>query len=386
MEEDGWNEATNYSRINPAPFHTKEKRIYLLDITESMIGEGDGNGVVVFDSVKNCLKEIVELLATTDPDIEIEIIPFSDQPNLDNAFRGYASDVNQIFSYLESLESKGRSTNIIDAWSAGLSEMDSSKINFMFLLTDGNNNVGSIDNLYNTISNWNVMKCSEYCFSFYVALKDHVNDDEVLRSIADTTQNLWWIHSMNVNVACLRPSNQNAPSLPVSEFSVNIRENHTINAFFAVNNGSFARVADSPKRVRTELEGNPYYRLKSSNNSFRVQNGTTLIPIEFVVDGDMEKIPRDTVIPMTFSVVDTDSSFVYLVFMPEKVNVRFINRTANIMTFDPTRFASRFLADPLRRMDFHPRGRVRKVGSEESVDIRRMTFIPREYSRQMNKK
>ena len=57
---------------------TSEKRIYLFDVTKSMIGRGSVNTPNIFDEVKKSLEEAVDDIA--DSRTEIVIIPFTDKP------------------------------------------------------------------------------------------------------------------------------------------------------------------------------------------------------------------------------------------------------------------------------------------------------------------
>lgn len=354
-------------------FQMQEKRIYVLDITESMIGEGDGKGTDIFGTVKYKLKDAINSLSISDPTMEIEIIPFSDRAYLNRAYKGCAGNKNQIFAYIDTISAKGRSTNIVDAWKVGLQEMDSAKTNFMFLLTDGNHNVSSIDNLYSTISSWNNQKCNDYCYAFYVSLNHNVNNDSKLQTIADTTRNVWWIHSMNVNVACLQPVCSSFSTIPISEIFVNTRCSHSFLATFAVNNGSFNRVPNCERRVHLDFGVNPYYKL--NYNSLHVINGVATIPIEFRTVVSTSQCPRDTIIPLSFTVVDTDRSFIYIVFTPEQINVHFLNRDDNIMTFHPTNKKGRKRHYTLRRMIFEPKAHAHKARSNDDFG-RNMTIHP----------
>lgn len=356
-------------------FQMKEKRIYMLDITESMIGEGDGKGVDIFGTVKHSLKDAINSLSISDPTMEIEIIPFSDKAYPDRAYKGCAGNRNQIFAYIDTISAKGRSTNIVDAWKVGLQEMDSTKTNFMFLLTDGNHNVSTIDNLYSTISSWNNQKCSDYCYAFYVSLNHNVNIDSKLRTIADTTRNVWWIHSMNVNVACLQPVSSSFSTIPISEIFVNTRCSHSFLATFVVNNGSFNRVPDCERRVHLDFGVTPYYKLSHNYSSLHVINGVATIPIEFRTVVSTSQRPRDIIIPLSFTVVDTDRSFIYIVFTPEQINVHFLNRDDNIMTFHPTNKKGRKRHYTLRSMIFEPKAHAHKARINDDFG-RNMTIHP----------
>ena len=64
---------------------------------------------------------------------------------------------------IENLSIKKGDTNIADAWSRGLQEIDSTRINYIFMLTDGVHNWGpEKEILYERLGEWQHIANNKY--------------------------------------------------------------------------------------------------------------------------------------------------------------------------------------------------------------------------------
>lgn len=144
-----------------------EKRIYLLDVTKSMVGKGVVETPDIFAQVKQNLIEAINEIE--DPQTEIVVVPFTNTPH--EIISGFVSQKDSLSGVLSDITVRNGDTNIADAWAMGVSLLDSTKVNYMFLLTDGlHNNGPSQDELYSTLKSWDWVRKGKYFFSFYVML------------------------------------------------------------------------------------------------------------------------------------------------------------------------------------------------------------------------
>jgi len=116
----------------------QEKRIYLVDVTASMEGKGAVETPDIFHTVKKSLSETIQQIRDTTT--EIEIIPFSNK--VYKGIHGKVADKDSLIRCVNELAIKNGDTNIADAWSYGLTRLDTTKINYFFVLTDGLHNCG----------------------------------------------------------------------------------------------------------------------------------------------------------------------------------------------------------------------------------------------------
>ncbi len=166
------------------------KKIYILDLTKSMIGEGKLDGKK--NNTKNILDTtliglsaaLLDQRVTCDDD-EIVIIPFTNKTFDKITGMGYQRD--SLSNIVRKLQTKPGDTNIDAAWQAGIAEMDSTKINCMFLITDGIHNAGPDSTvLYDHIGQWEE---NEKDIAVYWMLTDYAQSWKI-ESIASTKNNM----------------------------------------------------------------------------------------------------------------------------------------------------------------------------------------------------
>ena len=126
------------SQVTLAQNFMQERRIYILDVTASMEGKGVVETPDIFDQVKKELRDAVESI--DNPNTEVVVVPFTDVPH--ELIRGMISERDSLLEDIRNLSIKKGDTNLADAWSRGVQEIDSTRINYIFLLTDGLHNCG----------------------------------------------------------------------------------------------------------------------------------------------------------------------------------------------------------------------------------------------------
>ena len=172
--------------------HAQRERnyIYLVDCTSSMLGVGpkqlteklfkDPN--TLYHKTLLYLKEDIERIEN--PNSMITVIPFNQEPGVPIQFPRSKFNWKEIEKSLEAYTWKGHRTGICKAWDAGVKEIDETKDNYFYLLTDGTENVNKNKNcVSNKIREW----CSKFdhTYGFYVALSDEALKDASIKDAVD---------------------------------------------------------------------------------------------------------------------------------------------------------------------------------------------------------
>lgn len=172
-----------------------ENRIFLVDLSGSMCGLGSVQTENVLDKMTSELESTINWIPDS---TDITIIPFTDQ--VITMVKGTSSDKRELCQVVSEFKSLEGNTNIWAAWEAGLSELDSTKINYIFLLSDGYHNRGiSRADLYNIFKQWPESKTSRQfdCEAYFVLL-DPSYRALPLPQIFDDCDKMQVVESMNV--------------------------------------------------------------------------------------------------------------------------------------------------------------------------------------------
>lgn len=142
--------------------------IYLFDCTQSM-----KTVVNIWDPTKKYLKEDIEKLS---PLSTISIIPFQSITHPTIQFQRKDFNWNKVEELFNKYIENKTNTNICSAWDEGMRCIDTNKDNYLFLLTDGEDNVKGIKAVCQRIREW----CSKYknSYAFYVMLTDKAKEKE----------------------------------------------------------------------------------------------------------------------------------------------------------------------------------------------------------------
>lgn len=288
----------------------QEKRIYLVDVTASMTGKGVVKTPDIFNKVKNELKFAIESIRN--PDTEITIIPFTNTPH--NIIQGSMMKKDSLLIGIENLSIKKGDTNIADAWSRGLQEIDSTRINYIFMLTDGLHNCGpEKEILYERLGEWQHIANNKYYFAFYVMLTPNAKEQEICR-IVDSTNQMWLIESTNVNATFIK-SNLN--------IQANIKDQKTVKLPFVISNPNATM---DELDFDLQLNENPYYKITNIRPTF--DKGYVLfdiIELKPLIDLPIEVQSK---LSITYNKEKNYMTF----FTPEIINFKIINRGIREMT------------------------------------------------------
>lgn len=296
--------------INASPVLT-EKRIYLLDVTRSMAGLGSIKTPDIFEIVKNNL--IASINNIEDTNTEIVIIPFTNIVH--EGIRFTISQKDSMIYQISEISLRNGDTNIAGAWNAGVHELDSTKVNYMFLLTDGLHNTGvSKEELLGTLRMWEEVAKNKYFFSFYVMLTPNAKELEISNVVEETRQ-MYLIESLDIDASLIRTAlNQQA----------NIYEDKMIGCSFVSNN---SKVFVEDLELSFQIEDNPYYSIGAT---YVDSISSNFYYFEVIEKKEKIDIPIDTVV--TLSLYHNRDQYPFVFFTPETISFRIINRGVRRMT------------------------------------------------------
>lgn len=289
--------------VQAQPF-LQEKRIYIVDVTGSMEGRGVGGTRNIFQTVKDNLVSTLQRI--DDRKTEVVVIPFTSHPFPE--FNGRIAEKDSLTQYINGLSIQKGNTNIADAWTKGVSCVDSTKINYIFLLTDGLHNCGpKTEELYNRLRAWEEQSQDKYMFAFYVMLTPDAKEMEICR-IVDETRNLWLIESMNIDASLI--------SLP-NYIRKNVFDDKTISLHFETNNSN---VDLSDIGVEISMDDDPYYGAANVEKSF--MGAVFKVSVEEKVE--KKQIPiTDTV---ELKINHNREKYPFVFFTPEQIKVVITNQ------------------------------------------------------------
>lgn len=285
-----------------------EKRIYLLDVTASMCGKGNIQTENIFLKVKEGLLQAIEQIENETT--EIVFIPYTNKAFSKSVFS--SKNKTDIVKYINDLKIRPGDTNIVSAWEAGLSELNPTKVNYLFLLTDGLHNTGVSESvLYDNIRNWPNLVQGFYYFAFYVMLTPNAKEKQI-ESVIDSSKQIWKVESMNVNVSFIQSelnlvANVNANKSVVVPLFSNNPEIFNDNIDFSI-----------------ELEDNPYYELKE----ITMKNKS----LSFIVKEKVDRIniPIEKKLKLYFKYNQEKNPLLF--FTPDEVDFTILNRGIRKLT------------------------------------------------------
>lgn len=153
-----------------APLYCQRERnyIYLFDCTQSMKTVVD-----IWEPTKKYLKEDIEKLSLSST---VSIIPFQGITHPTIQFERESFNWSKIEEKLNKYIEKITNTNICSAWDEGVKCIDMNKDNYLFILTDGEDNVNGTQALCKRISEW----CGKYknSYLFYVMLTEKARESQ----------------------------------------------------------------------------------------------------------------------------------------------------------------------------------------------------------------
>lgn len=149
--------------------------IFLIDVSGSMVGKGDGKGVNIFPKVKSAINNYIK--NKVPPESVVTVIPFAEKIIEDKTFSVSENPDLKInlLNYIDNLKAEGQNTNIYGSFYRCFEKI--SKINeneqiTILLFTDGKDNVGerSLEEMVNKF-NW-IKSDYPFLFVFYYFFGD----------------------------------------------------------------------------------------------------------------------------------------------------------------------------------------------------------------------
>ncbi|WP_338733451.1 vWA domain-containing protein [Mangrovimonas cancribranchiae] len=307
----------------------------MLDITKSMWG-GDGSGNI-FKEVKKALYKGIEDIR--DPETVVKIIPFQ-------ATHTYSELENWTFkagdkaSFLEAKKTidnysiknvPGGYTDIYSALETAKNNIDSDRVNYIFLLTDGNQSpipsatkeTSKIDfseeDLKISLDNWCNFSSKSESHLFYVMLSKTALNKPIINIIKKQC-NAYSVEGTNMNIAFIKP------------YSNNIKVN----------------LHDNPKNFEIELNANNWDYIKGQiflkinlknnsifevvENDIKVENKKIVVRLKTKNNSTFEalrkNLPIESIIPLTLS---TDNN---LKILNPVINLVIRNKKERVLTLE----------------------------------------------------
>lgn len=170
-----------------------EKRIYLLDLSGSMVGQGSVKTDNVLEKMKSALKASVNW---TSLPTDFIFIPFTDR--LIPEFGGVDTIKQKLITEISAIKPETGNTDIATAWEHALRKLDSTKVNYIFLLSDGYHNRGiSKAGLNSMLKLWPQSSKHYDAEAYFVVLSPKYRTSEIAE-IFDETDRMSVVETMNI--------------------------------------------------------------------------------------------------------------------------------------------------------------------------------------------
>ena len=313
----------------------KEKRIYMLDITKSMWGLGGGSDI--YEEVKDALYKGVSDIQ--DPETIITIIPFQATHTYDilNSWTFRARDVAKFDSAKQKIDSyslesaPGGYTDIYSALETAKKHIDDDRINYIFLLTDGEqssvpsspNKINRVDfseeNLLGSLSNWCNYSREEGVHLFYVMLTE-VAANETIFEIIKKECNAYAVKGTNINIAFIKPKS--------NDIKINLNDNpEKLVIDLTANNWDYI---DKDVSVNLELENNTLFELK--NKTTILENNKVIIQLKRRNNNSFEDLRKNN--PIESKIILKLSTANNLEILNPTINITVRNKKERVLTLE----------------------------------------------------
>ncbi len=175
-----------------------DKRIYLLDVTKSMIGIVVKDEIEIHNEDNNVWEKVAAFLRTdieniTDPSTRLIVIPFNDKVCCDDCWEEQATvegksklmrKINGVKDRWLSEGAEATKTNIVAPFSYAKNKyIDPRCNNLLILLTDGQDNVNGQLAWLQLLSSWQVYARDNNAYLIYFMVSDAANDKKIANLI-----------------------------------------------------------------------------------------------------------------------------------------------------------------------------------------------------------
>ena len=313
----------------------QEKRIYMLDITKSMWGSNSNTNI--FNDVKNALYKGIDDI--NDPETIITIIPFQAThtyeilPNW--TFKaGDKKTLNTVKKHINSYDKTtvpGGYTDIYSALETAKKNIDPDKINYIFLLTDGEQSAipsatkktSKIDfsekHLKKSLSNWCDFSSNKEVHLFYVML----SEDAVNKSIVETINkecNAYAVQGTNMNIAFIKPI--------TNTVKINLHDNPSIIEIGLVAN-NWTYLKDNTL-INLELQDNQIF--ETEVYSVKIENKTIRVKLKNKSNLSLEDLRNNNEIETNLKLILTTGN--ELKILNPNINIVVRNKKERILTLE----------------------------------------------------
>ncbi|MBD0831309.1 vWA domain-containing protein [Aestuariibaculum sediminum] len=313
----------------------KEQRIYMLDITKSMWGLNDSENI--FNEVKNTLYKGIEDIK--DPETIVKIIPFQatyTYLKLDRwTFK--AGDRDSFLQAKKTIDNysienvPGGYTDIYSALETAKKNIDSDRVNYIFLLTDGNQSPipsaskktskidFSEDDLKTSLGNWCDFSNKSESHLFYVMLSKAALNKPIV-NIIEKQCNAYSVEGTNMNIAFIKPYSNN--------IKVNLHDDpNNFEIELNANNWDYIK---GQTFLKINLKNNSIFEV--DENNIKVENNKIVVRLKTKNNETFEALrknsPIESVIPLTLS---TDNN---LKILNPDINLVVRNNKERVLTLE----------------------------------------------------
>lgn len=296
-----------------------KKYIFELDITKSMWGIGEPGSIDIFEQVRNQLIKAIDNI--DDPSAEIVLVTWQDQ--IISTWKEHANTKGKehLVEQLKKITVKsvpGQNTNIYNAWVEAKKHVDPSKINVVYLLTDGRHSVPNppISKLYNEIPKWASFSAENDSYMFLVELTSQAIDNK-MRSLVEATDKVEFIHGIEFYTLFI---NNTSPAINIDEkleFTLNVNKQNLPEKYNDIKIGL---------QINSDL-------FEIVNSSITLEQ--TPIAIKIRLKKSLEEVkaalPQSSILPINITFDDTKYKHIKLI--NKLVNCKIINKKEKVFYF-----------------------------------------------------
>ncbi len=181
----------------------KERRVYYLDCSHSMVSNG------LWDPVRDNLKSAIDRI--NDETVEIIVIPFADnnlknpvlKPMIANATAKGKSYLKNRISKLPQPSTSTMTYHYIPLRDFFNCRVDDSRVTYMFLMTDGEDEDRQHAALNNLLPQWGAKYGNKNVYGFYVMLHQQAANPAIDK-VCNCQDHLWKVATADVNINLVR--------------------------------------------------------------------------------------------------------------------------------------------------------------------------------------
>lgn len=292
---------------------TGERRVYYLDATYSMVKPNK-----LWEPCKKNLIKAIENIE--DNNTELVVVVFADDKNPNKKVwkeweeKATSAGKDKLIHNIEqlSLPVKSSMTNLYDPWMDFYSQTKSDKVNYMFLMTDGEHEQGG--NFIQAIDKWS-QNTSHLTYGFFVELTNLTGPlVEDAREHIAVQPRLWRVSSADVNINLIRLE---------SAVTFNIRNDKYIDIpiyFSGKDKGAIRNLKIRPNNADFKITKTDF-----SEDAIRVYIDSNV---------DIYNYPTNSTISLTVELKGADDKTILLT---NKVNVKCVNKKERTLFLSDSR-------------------------------------------------